>query len=211
MLLASGGNRGSSSENRSTKRFRRTFYRNFLLIAALSPACSSLSAMHASERNRLLREVRRFQFAQADMLQAAAAAEALLREDTNRDLCRALETAIAVIYARPFTSSNKIGALGPEWAPPEPTDRSLHDQLREKRDQVYAHSDVTPLRDVIDIGAALGKDHPVYSETWYPVSRPMLPIFIRMAREQEKRFYDAAVERETKLGAKQLGNGEEAS
>jgi hypothetical protein len=160
--------------------------------------------MDASERNRLLREVTQFRFAQADMKQAAAAAEALQREHANGDLCRALETAIVVIYARPFTPSNKVGALGPEWAPPEPTDRSLHNELRKKRDQVYAHSDVTSLRDVIDIGADLGKDHPVYSERWYPVSRPMLPIFIRMAWEQEKRFYDAAVERESKLGAKPL-------
>jgi hypothetical protein len=70
---------------------------------------------------------------------------------------------------------------------------------------VYAHSDETPLRDVVDFGATLGKPHPVYFEQWQPVSRPMLPIFIRMAWEQEKRFYDAALERETKLGAKQLG------
>lgn len=70
---------------------------------------------------------------------------------------------------------------------------------------MYAHSDETPLRDVVDFGATLGKPHPVYFEQWQPVSRPMLPIFIRMAWEQEKRFYDAALERETKLGAKQLG------
>jgi len=164
--------------------------------------------MDERERNRLLREVRRFRFAQADMRQAAAAAEALQREQGDGDLCRALETAIVVIYARPFTPPNKVGPLGPEWAPTEPLLHNLHRELMEKRDQVYAHSDETALRDVVDNGATLGKDHPVYSEQWYRVSRSMLPIFIRMAREQEGRFYKAAVERESKLGAKQLGRDE---
>ena len=137
--------------------------------------------MHESERNSLMREVRRFRFAQADMRQAAAAAEALSREHHNDDLCRALESAIVVIYARPFARRNQVGMLGDEWAPTEPLLHNLHNELLEKRNQVYAHSDETAMRDVIDIGATLGKDHPVYSEQWLPVSRPMLPIFIRMA------------------------------
>lgn len=61
------------------------------------------------------------------------------------------------------------------------------------------------LRDVIDIGATLGKKHPVYAEQWHPVDRAVLPTFIKMAWQQEKRFYDASVERESKLGAMSPG------
>jgi hypothetical protein len=163
------------------------------------------SELHVSDRNRLLRELRRFRFAQADMRQAAAAAEALSRERGDGDLCRALETACVVIYARPFTPPNKVGPLGEEWAPTHPWELALHDELCDKRDQVYAHSDETPMRDVVDIGETIGKEHPVYAEQWQPVNRGMLPTFIRMVWTQEKRFYDAAVEVERQLGGKQLG------
>jgi hypothetical protein len=138
------------------------------------------------------------------MAQAATAAEALTGEREDSVLGRALETACVVIYARPFTA-NKIGRLGDEWAPTDPEERALHDELYRKRDQVYAHSDETPMRDVVDIGASIGKDYPVYAEQWHPVNREVLPAFIRMAWAQEKRFYDAAVEVEHKLGGKRLG------
>jgi hypothetical protein len=149
--------------------------------------------LNESERNRLERELCRLRLAGSDMAQAAAAAEALKREREESPLGRALETACVVIYARPFTA-NKVGRLGEEWAPTDREERALHDELCKKRDQVYAHSDETSLRDVVDIGASIGKDHPVYAELWHPVNREVLPAFIRMAWRQEKRFYDAAVE-----------------
>ena len=160
--------------------------------------------LHETERNRLVRELRRLRLAQSDMAQAATAAQALKEEREESVLGRALETACVVIYARPFTS-NKVGRLGDEWAPTDPEERALHDELCRKRDQVYAHSDETGLRDVVDIGASIGKDYPVYAEQWHPVNREVLPVFIRMAWRQEKRFYDAAVGIERKLGCKQLG------
>jgi hypothetical protein len=70
--------------------------------------------MHESERNRLVNEIRRLRLAEADMAQVAAAADTLMHEHLNGDLCRALETAIAVCYARPFGSSNQVGVLGQE-------------------------------------------------------------------------------------------------
>jgi len=156
------------------------------------------------ERNRLLRELKRLRLAQSDMAQAATADEALKREREESALGRALEAACVVIYTRPFTS-NKLGRLGDEWAPTDPEERALHDELCKKRDQVYAHSDETLMHDVVDIGASIGKDHPVYAERWHPVNRDSLPAFIKMAWGQEKRFYDAAVEVERQLGGKQLG------
>ncbi len=158
----------------------------------------------ASEQNRLLRQLKRLRLAQSDMAQAAAADEALKGEREESALGRALETACVVIYARPFTS-NKVGRLGDEWAPTDPGERALHDELCKKRDQVYAHSDKTGPREVVDIGPSIGKDHPVYAEQWHPVNREVLDAFIRMAWRQEKRFYDAAVEVERQLGGKRLG------
>jgi hypothetical protein len=160
--------------------------------------------LHESDRNRLENELRRLRLAQSDMVQAAAAAEALKGEREESPLGRALETACVVIYARPF-SSNKIGRLGDEWAPDDPEEGALHDELCRKRDQVYAHSDKTAMRDVVDMGTSIGKEHPVYFEQWHPVNRDVLPAFIRMAWRQEKRFYDAAVEVEGKLGGKRVG------
>jgi hypothetical protein len=160
--------------------------------------------LHESERNRLQRELRRLRLAQSDMAQAATAAEALKGEREESVLGRALETACVVIYARPF-SSNNIGRLGEEWAPTGHDERALHDELCKKRDQVYAHSDETSLRDVVDIGTSIGKEHPVYVEQWHPVNRDVLPAFIAMAWAQEKRFYDEAVKIERQLGGKQLG------
>jgi hypothetical protein len=162
------------------------------------------SELSEGERNELRRELTRLRLAQSDMAQAAAAAEALKGEREESPLGRALETACVVIYARPFTS-NKVGRLGEEWAPTDPEERALHDELCKRRNQVYAHSDETPLREVVDIGASIGKDHPVYAEQWHPVNRDVLPAFIAMAWKQEKRFYDAAVEVERQLGGKQLG------
>src|SRR5262245_26959571 len=154
--------------------------------------------LHESERSRLLRELKRLRLAQSDMAQAAAADEALKGEREESALGRALEAACVVIYTRPFTSNN-VGRLGDEWAPTDPEERALHDELCKKRDQVYAHSDETPTRDVVDIGASIGSDHPVYAERWHPMNRDVLPALIRMAWAQEKRFYDAAVKVERRL------------
>lgn len=67
-----------------------------------------LQSMRAS-RTWLKNEIRRCQLARGDMLQVMAAAVALDSERKNGYLCRALETAIVVCYARPFSPRNAVG------------------------------------------------------------------------------------------------------
>ncbi len=92
-----------------------------------------------TNRERRLRHVRRFVLAASDMRQAAAAAEYLRSEHLNGDLCRALETAICVCYARPFSETNTIGPVDPKkWAPADAPARYLHESLLYYRDKAFA-------------------------------------------------------------------------
>jgi hypothetical protein len=76
-----------------------------------------------------------------DMADANAAANAL-RTDTSGDEAwrRALETAMAVSYMRPFTKG--AWRLPGKYEPKGGDDwQGLHDALRDLRNKVYAHSD----------------------------------------------------------------------
>jgi hypothetical protein len=147
-----------------------------------------------TERHRLLNEIRRLRLAESDMNQVAAAANALHNERLNGDLCRALETAIAVCYARPYGSSNKVGGLGDEWLPEDPSGRALHDALLRRRDQVYAHTDRTDARDIVDI---FGDG--TFAEEWRPLSREALPRIIVLVAHQQTRFREGVEERQAAL------------
>jgi hypothetical protein len=74
-----------------------------------------------------------------DMARAAAIA---LRDDTSVDAAyrRALETAIAVAYMRPFARTNSVGCLTDDDAPTGEW-IELHEWLDEVRDKRYAHID----------------------------------------------------------------------
>ena len=78
--------------------------------------------------------------AAGDMDQANAAAAAL-RADTSDDDAwrRALETAIAVSYMRPFTKG--AWKLPGKYVPKQSPAKQLHQALDDLRDKVYAHSD----------------------------------------------------------------------
>jgi hypothetical protein len=157
--------------------------------------------VHESERNRLESEGRRLRLAESDMQQAAAAAEAIQREPEGTPLRRALETALLVCYARPFTS-NKIGALGEEWAPTDPEGRALHHEALRLRHKAYAHSDPdSGVRDVEDRGYIFTPPRPVsFTETHRPTDVEKLPAIIGMIYRQEGRFYRARAECEAQLG-----------
>jgi hypothetical protein len=138
--------------------------------------------------------------AQADMRQTLAAITALTEERHNGYLCRALETAIIVCYARAFASGNEIGTLGEEWAPEEATLRALHDQVLRLRDQVYAHTDRRAgARDIADVATQFGLDAPMFTEGWRPIKREVLPALGALAEYQEQRFASAADELQEKL------------
>jgi hypothetical protein len=109
--------------------------------------------MHHRERNRLRNELKSFLIARSDMRQAGAAADfRVSRGSGDRD--RALETAFAICYARPFNKRNKLKPVldKDEWAPAEPNLRALHHKIIDLRDSVYAHNDKTDARGVEDMG-----------------------------------------------------------
>src|SRR5438128_10835744 len=81
--------------------------------------------------------------AASDMEQAIAAAKALDAESENLELMRALETAIAACYARPFTKGSMVVRLKASKWVSAGAERQLHDALMELRNQVYAHTDVS--------------------------------------------------------------------
>lgn len=163
--------------------------------------------MHESERNRLRNEILRFQLAASDMRQAAAAAEHLAGEHLNGDLCRALETAIVICYARPFAGGNKAGALGEEWAPTPPELVPFHDLLLAARDSVYAHNDRTAARTIRDVSELvdLTDECPpdgatIFAEEWIPIRRDALPTIVLMAQAQGARFFLEAEKYRKQLG-----------
>jgi hypothetical protein len=127
-----------------------------------------------------------------------AAVDALAAENLNGYLCRALETAIVVCYARPFGKRNAVGALGDNWPPIVERFPDLHAQLLSLRDEVYAHTDRTRARDVVDVGELLGLETPAFTEGWHPIDRSALPAISELARQLEQ-CLDAAAERLTEV------------
>lgn len=157
--------------------------------------------MHETERNRLLGDIRRFQLARGDMLQVIAAVEALNGEEVNGYLCRALETAIVVCYARPFGSRNAVGPLSTHWPPISDDFPELHAELMRLRDQVYAHTDKTEARQVVDVSEWLGLDSPAYTEGWHAIDREKaLPDIAELARRLEASLATAVAEHTAELG-----------
>jgi len=94
--------------------------------------------MRESERNRLQKRVRALVLAARDLEQAAFAAERLDNEMDGR-VRRLLETAMAITYMRPFTTSSLLTLT--EYVPTGGHDRELHEYLAELRAKVYAHTD----------------------------------------------------------------------
>jgi hypothetical protein len=68
--------------------------------------------------------------------------------------------AIVVLYARPFKSSEIVGALSERFVPNEI--RSLHDQLMKLRDQVAAHSPANAM--------PYGSDGPPANSVWLVIT-----------------------------------------
>ena len=140
------------------------------------------------------RAVKRLLLAGQDMAECRAAAQFLDSQHLPGDVCRALETAIPVAYARPWGKSNTIGALGDHWLPTRDEDVQLHGALILIRNKVYAHTDeeieARGITDVSDIG---GLDGPIFATSWTPLNRELLPAIVDLATAQEFRFNAAAM------------------
>jgi hypothetical protein len=74
-----------------------------------------------------------------DMAQAKAAADAVRTETSDDESWRrALETAMAVVYMRPFTKG--AWTLPTRFRPTSELGKELHQRLKDLRNEVYAHS-----------------------------------------------------------------------
>jgi len=145
----------------------------------------------AVDRERLLSEIKRLVLAESDMKQVATAADYLhaYAGEMSDHVERVVWTGIAVTYARPFSQSNRIGAIRGKLARlDDPLTRSLHERLCELRDQLFAHTDATELRGIVDTSAMLGLGMGDYAEEHVPMSVSALPRIAELANLLRDRF-----------------------
>lgn len=145
------------------------------------------------------------------MDQAEAAARALDSEAEDVHMMRALETAIAVSYARIFTQSSLLRLDADEYAPADGSLVPLHRMLRDLRDRVYAHTDKNSGRDAaMEITAATGLGgselygiQPAFGlqarESWLPFPREAIPDALSLFDAQRERFRREAAEIQIRL------------
>jgi hypothetical protein len=131
--------------------------------------------------------------AASDMAQAKAACDMLEEETEDHVRARALETAIAVCYARAFTVSNLRTLSSRAFGPKKGTDqRVLHDALLQLRKKVYAHTDVESGRSIGDITINFGERgdiaHVTHRESWHPLDRQLLDSIRELCESQHSRF-----------------------
>jgi hypothetical protein len=142
--------------------------------------------------------------AASDMDQAAAAAEALDKEGDNVNLMRALETAIATCYARPFTDSSMVDRLKASKWVAAGADRELHDFLMDGRNKVYAHTDAGSGRGASGSQVTTANGEVVrvgYRESWWAFPRELIAPFLDMCGRQAHNFRSAALRIESELAA----------
>jgi hypothetical protein len=158
--------------------------------------------MHESERNRQRKRKRVLLIARFDMHQAAAAAEALRDEAYNVALMRALETALAVSYARPFTKSSLVGLDESQYMPEDAQLAELHALLLDLRDKVYAHTDKDSGRGaeiMLETGADGALEISGLRDEWIPFPRVAIPSACALFELQAERFLNEALDIQCRL------------
>jgi hypothetical protein len=128
--------------------------------------------------------------AASDMAQTRAACDMLENETEDMHRARALETAIAVCYARAFTKST-LRTLPGFFAPPKGTEqRKLHNILLALRDKVYAHTDLESGRSIRELTITIENEiaHVKHFESWHPLDRELLNPIRELCHEQEARL-----------------------
>jgi hypothetical protein len=97
-------------------------------------------------------------FAISDMYAVVSAAHMLVSDIGEQRLDSgdrlALETGLVVSYARPFTQSRGGYQLQPADEPDDEDARELHEWLLAQRNRVYAHTDETEARRVLELAEA---------------------------------------------------------
>ena len=127
--------------------------------------------------------------ASQDMDQATAAIRALEQEPPNTPLSRALETAIAVSYMRPFTESS-LGTLPANYVPTNPPDSIRHADMHWLRDKLYAHTDKEGGRggSVQFLGVEEGRLNFMGQEESPTISRAAIPELADFFDRRRKEF-----------------------
>jgi hypothetical protein len=143
-----------------------------------------------AERQDPVRAAKRLLLASQDMREAHEAAEWLI----ERPSARILETALAVSYARPWTSA-AIGELEDHWLPTADLDRSLHSDLLRLRNKLYAHTDDDlGARGVRDVSGMIGSKGITLVNEWRHLKAELLPVMSQLATSQQARFRSAVNE-----------------
>jgi hypothetical protein len=153
-------------------------------------------------KERLLREVKRLVLAKSDMRQVSIAADYLNTYATkmNSHVVRVMWTGIVVTYARPFSKNKGVGAVeGRLIRLDDHMQRSLHGQLCELRNQLFAHTDETELRGIVDASELLDGAEG-YVEEHESMNLGALRDIVELADELEKRFAARVREIEEQLG-----------
>jgi hypothetical protein len=137
-------------------------------------------------------------------MQQAAEAARMLQEERDGTRARVLETAMAVCYMRPFTTSDL--RIPDEYIPTTGAGEAAHKHLKTLRDKVYAHTDKAGGRGIrnfkIEIEGEIVQFK--WEEGWNAFPRENLPFVIDLCERQVKRMQvDAAlIQRELDGGFK---------
>ncbi len=147
--------------------------------------------MPESIRSELTPEEELLVLAVSDLYQAAAAAH-LLVQQIDPHARRALETAISVCYARPWSEMNRSGTLGKKWLPAAGADRDLHYRLIELRKKTYAHTD--PVGGRKGVAHYMGDEIIGLGEQWTQLPRADRPAIEDLCARQANRFSQAVAD-----------------
>ncbi len=155
----------------------------------------------AATTQQLEQQIKTLLFAAEDMVQAAAAADALSAESDDVSKMRAFETALVTCYARPFTKGTGVGPLRPKKWVPAGKPRQLHHTLMLLRRKVYAHTDADSGRSarIEPVTGSDGVVHLTIAGGWWAFPRDWLPDIVTLCVTQAVRFRQEAVKLYSKL------------
>jgi hypothetical protein len=128
------------------------------------------------------------------MEQAIAAAEVLTLQEEDGLLARALATAIAVSYTRPFTGGPP-GRLADQYVPNTGPGAAIHARLKKLRHKVYAHTDEESGRHMFaKVATREGNTLKVeWSESFKPLPLDLLPGLILHFQQLRDMYRSEAV------------------
>jgi hypothetical protein len=145
--------------------------------------------MHQSEIDLLPPPPTMLLFCASDMHHAKVAARAWAERPGNDAIHRILQTAMIVIYARPFTRSEffDLKNAGRDYRPADEALAALHDDLLDMRHRAIAHTDKpSKSRRSIEVaaaGSAFGME-----EEYAVFTRDSLEALLTLFESQKIRF-----------------------